>query len=111
MGRAKHGGALQNLKMSEESKQKHMRFVAVYIAGGLGCLACALVMIIAWVAGLTSSQLGSLAGISWLACAVLIPVFALFQLYYFTPFFLFFGFTSTLGFCVAVIHAGFTEFT
>jgi len=68
MGRAKHGGALQNLKMSEESKQKHMRFVAVYIAGGLGCLACALVMIIAWVAGLTSSQLGSLAGISWCAC-------------------------------------------
>mmetsp|Transcript_3237 Transcript_3237/g.8274 ORF Transcript_3237/g.8274 Transcript_3237/m.8274 type:complete len:112 (-) Transcript_3237:468-803(-) len=110
MGRAKHGVGLQNLKMSEDSKQKHMRFMLVYVSGGLGCLACLLVQIIAWQAGLSSSQLGSLSGISWLACAILVPVFALFQLYFLTPFFLFFGFTTTLAFCVTVIHAGFTEF-
>mmetsp|Transcript_16168 Transcript_16168/g.37365 ORF Transcript_16168/g.37365 Transcript_16168/m.37365 type:complete len:112 (+) Transcript_16168:249-584(+) len=111
MGRAKHGNGLQHMKMSEDSKQKHMRFLAVYISGGLGCLACVLAQIIAWQAGLTSSQLGSFAGISWLACAIMVPVFALFQLYYLTPFFLFFGFTSTLAFCATVVHAGFTEFT
>mmetsp|Transcript_30598 Transcript_30598/g.75089 ORF Transcript_30598/g.75089 Transcript_30598/m.75089 type:complete len:108 (+) Transcript_30598:476-799(+) len=103
-------GSLARMSLSDDTKLKHKRFAPVYFSALFGALTAMLLFIFCWVAGLKSSQMGSVAGLCWVGSVFLLPMFAVLQAQIVTPFILAFGVSCTLAFAASIIHAGFTEY-